>query len=146
MSVPCPPLSRNPLLFLQLYVSGSTGVRSRVWLDGSAVHPESYDVVAKMAADLGVPVARLVGSSELVRRIDIKKYVDGTRGDIHRTSSAPFNAYDPSRFGVALAGTGTFTFTDANNGTFSYTIDGVTQSKPITRYVFAAPLTPCRFN
>jgi len=74
------------------------------------------------------------------------KIAEGTyRGEIHRTTGAPFNAYDPSRFGATLAGTGTFTFTDANNGTFSYTIDGVTQSKPITRYVFASPLTACRF-
>jgi uncharacterized protein len=50
-------------------------------LDGSAVHPESYDVVERMAGDLGVPVARLVGNTELVRKIDIKKYVDGTRGE-----------------------------------------------------------------
>jgi uncharacterized protein len=50
-------------------------------LDASAVHPESYDVVEKMAADLGVPVERLVGNTELVRKIDIKKYVDGTRGE-----------------------------------------------------------------
>jgi uncharacterized protein len=50
-------------------------------LDASAVHPESYDVVEKMAADLKVPVARLVGKPELVRQIDIKKYVDGTRGE-----------------------------------------------------------------
>jgi uncharacterized protein len=50
-------------------------------LDASAVHPESYDVVERMAGDLGVPVARLVGNAELVRRIDIKKYVDATRGE-----------------------------------------------------------------
>jgi uncharacterized protein len=50
-------------------------------LDASAVHPESYDVVERMAGDLGVPVARLVGNTELVRKIDIKKYVDGTRGE-----------------------------------------------------------------
>ena len=40
-------------------------------------------------------------------------------------------------------GTGTFTFTDASNGTFSYTVSGVTQSKQITRYVFAASPTTC---
>jgi uncharacterized protein len=50
-------------------------------LDASAVHPESYDVVERMAKDLGVPVARLVGNTELVRKIDIKKYVDGARGE-----------------------------------------------------------------
>jgi protein Tex len=50
-------------------------------LDGSAVHPESYDVVERMAKDLGVKVAALVGNSELVRRLDISKYVDERRGE-----------------------------------------------------------------
>jgi uncharacterized protein len=50
-------------------------------LDASAVHPESYDVVERMAADLRVPVATLVGKPELVRQIDIKKYVDERRGE-----------------------------------------------------------------
>ena len=49
-------------------------------LDGSAVHPESYDVVTKMAKDLGVVVSDLVGHPDLVRRIDPKIYVDDRRG------------------------------------------------------------------
>ena len=65
------------------------------------------------------------------------------RGNIYRTTSGPFNAYDASRFSPTLLGTGTFTFTDGSNGTFSYTVDGVNQSKPITRYAFAAPPTAC---
>ncbi len=38
----------------------------------------------------------------------------------------------------------TFTFTDGNTGTFAYTVDGTTQSKPITRQVFRTPGTACR--
>jgi hypothetical protein len=34
---------------------------------------------------------------------------------------------------VRQAGSATLTFSDANNGTFAYTIDGVTQTKNITR-------------
>jgi uncharacterized protein len=49
-------------------------------LDDSAVHPESYAVVAKMARDLGVDVRGLVGRSELVDRIDVAKYVDASIG------------------------------------------------------------------
>jgi hypothetical protein len=72
------------------------------------------------------------------------KIADRTyRGNVYRTTSGPFNAYDPARFSATPVGTGTFTFTDASNGSFSYTVDGVTQSKPITRYVFAAPPTSC---
>ncbi len=50
-------------------------------LDASAVHPESYDVVERMAGDLGVDVASLVGRSELVRRLDLARYVDERRGE-----------------------------------------------------------------
>jgi uncharacterized protein len=50
-------------------------------LDASAVHPESYDVVEKMARDLGVKLDALIGRSELVKKIDIKKYVDEKRGE-----------------------------------------------------------------
>lgn len=41
-------------------------------------------------------------------------------------------------------GTGTFTFTGPDTGTFAYTVDGVSQTKSITRQVFAAPQTTCR--
>jgi protein Tex len=49
-------------------------------LDDSAVHPESYDLVERMAEDLGVEPRRLVGSAELARRIDAGRYVDERRG------------------------------------------------------------------
>ena len=38
---------------------------------------------------------------------------------------------------VSVAGRGTFTFTDANNGTFAYTLNGVTGVKTITRQIFS---------
>ncbi len=50
-------------------------------LDASSVHPESYDVVERMAQDLGVPVKDLVGSGDLVKKIDIGRYVDERRGE-----------------------------------------------------------------
>ena len=50
-------------------------------LDASAVHPESYDVVERMAGDLGVAIADLVGRAEQVRRLDPARYVDGRRGE-----------------------------------------------------------------
>ena len=45
-------------------------------LDGSAVHPEAYGVVERMAADLGVELSSLIGNEELVKKIDPKKYTD----------------------------------------------------------------------
>ena len=49
-------------------------------LDDSAVHPESYFVVDRMAADLGVSVRELVGNAELCSRIHAEKYVEGEVG------------------------------------------------------------------
>lgn len=44
-------------------------------LDNSAVHPESYGIVARMAKDLGCSVADLMKSAELRGRIDLERYV-----------------------------------------------------------------------
>ncbi len=44
-------------------------------LDNSAVHPESYGVVEKMAKDNGCTVGQLIADKEKRARIDIKQYV-----------------------------------------------------------------------
>lgn len=44
-------------------------------LDNSAVHPESYAIVEKMAKDLKCTVEELMKSSDLRAKIDINKYV-----------------------------------------------------------------------
>lgn len=49
-------------------------------LDASAVHPESYPIIEKMAADLGCGVADMLGNDELRKKIDLKKYVTDTIG------------------------------------------------------------------
>jgi len=49
-------------------------------LDASAVHPESYHIVEKMAADLGVKVADLMSSEELRKKIRIEDYVTDKAG------------------------------------------------------------------
>ena len=49
-------------------------------LDNSAVHPEAYHIVDKMAKDLKVSAKELVGNSELCSRIDPALYVDGEFG------------------------------------------------------------------
>ena len=49
-------------------------------LDNSAVHPEAYHIVDKMADDLGVPVKELVGNAELVGKINAGEYTDDTFG------------------------------------------------------------------
>ncbi len=50
-------------------------------LDASAVHPEAYSVVAKMATDLGLDIAKLIGNEEAVKQLDTKKYISETVGE-----------------------------------------------------------------
>ena len=49
-------------------------------LDNSAVHPEAYHIVDKMARDLKVSPKELVGNAELCAKIDASLYVDGDFG------------------------------------------------------------------
>ena len=49
-------------------------------LDDSAVHPESYGIVDKMAKSLGVSTKELVGNAELCARIQAKDFVTPTAG------------------------------------------------------------------
>ena len=49
-------------------------------LDNSAVHPEAYHIVDKMARNLGVSSQELVGNAELCSKIDAVHYVDGEFG------------------------------------------------------------------
>jgi len=66
-------------------------------------------------------------------------------GELYRTTGPPFNAapFNPSQVVATPVGTATFSFTDADNGTFAYVVNGISQSKPITRQVFSAPLPTC---
>lgn len=49
-------------------------------LDGSAVHPECYHIVDRMARDLGVKTADLVGNEALCAKIHPENYVEGDFG------------------------------------------------------------------
>jgi hypothetical protein len=42
-----------------------------------------------------------------------------------------------------VVGTATLAFFDGNSGIFSYTVDGVAQTKSITREIFVSPGTIC---
>jgi protein Tex len=49
-------------------------------LDNSAVHPESYPIVSRMAEDMGAEIDDLIKKDELRKKIELKKYVTGTTG------------------------------------------------------------------
>ena len=44
-------------------------------LDNSAVHPERYTLVLRMASDAGVPLSELIGNKDMVNSLNIEKYV-----------------------------------------------------------------------
>ncbi|MFH2143894.1 MAG: Tex family protein [Bacteroidota bacterium] len=49
-------------------------------LDNSAVHPERYNLVKKMASDSGCSVEELIGKTELKTKIELEKYVTAEVG------------------------------------------------------------------
>ncbi len=49
-------------------------------LDNSAVHPESYDLVERMARDVGATVPHLMESAELRGKIQLSRYVSDSFG------------------------------------------------------------------
>ena len=71
-------------------------------------------------------------------------------GDLYRTTGPAFNSVPFPPIGSAggvtgdVVGTARFEFDDGNTGVFTYTVDGVTASKRITREVLVAPGTVCQ--
>jgi hypothetical protein len=67
-------------------------------------------------------------------------------GRLYRTTGPAFNAvpFDSAAIGISDVGQGSFTFSDSTAGTFAYTVNGIAQSKGITRQVYSAPATVCR--
>jgi YVTN family beta-propeller protein len=67
-------------------------------------------------------------------------------GDLYRVIGPAYSAspWDPAKVIRTAVGQVSFVFSDANNGTMTYTLDGMTQSKAITRQVYASPATICR--
>jgi len=59
-------------------------------------------------------------------------------GKLYQTRGPAFNSavFDPNAVVATESGTGTLTFTDANNGSFNYVIGAVNQTKTLTREVF----------
>ncbi len=76
-------------------------------LDASAVHPESYPIVRRMASDLGCSVEDLIASAELRERIDLPRYVTDTVGlptltdiltELAKPGRDPRDAFEPFSF------------------------------------------------
>jgi pseudomonalisin len=68
-------------------------------------------------------------------------------GTLYQTRGPAFDTvpWSPTAVVSSAVGIGTLTFRDANNGSFAYTVNGVSQTKPITRQVFG-PLPSCAWG
>ena len=66
-------------------------------------------------------------------------------GDLFTTVGPPFNAvpFDPAKVVETVVGHAELTFDDGNNASFDYTVNGTSQTKRITRQVFAGLGTVC---
>jgi uncharacterized protein len=49
-------------------------------LDDSAVHPESYNLVDKIATDLSLKISELIGNKEIIQKINLQNYISETIG------------------------------------------------------------------
>ncbi|MCU0656440.1 MAG: RNA-binding transcriptional accessory protein [Polyangiaceae bacterium] len=76
-------------------------------LDASAVHPERYALVERMASDLQVPVASLIGDTKTVDRIDPRRYLADDVGEftlkdilaeLKKPGRDPRASFEPPRF------------------------------------------------
>lgn len=67
-------------------------------------------------------------------------------GTLYRTTGPAFDArpWNGNAVAVTPVGSATLAFTDADNGTFTYTVEGRTASKAITRQVYSTPGSVCR--
>ncbi len=87
--------------------AGFLRIRGGDPLDGSAVHPERYPLVSRIAEDLGVELAELVGNPTLAGRIDIARYLGDGVGEptlrdivaeLAKPGRDPRDQFEPPRF------------------------------------------------
>jgi protein Tex len=76
-------------------------------LDASAVHPERYGLVERIANDLGVPVSALLGDAAARKRVDVERYLKDDVGtftmndilsELERPGRDPRAAFEPPSF------------------------------------------------
>jgi hypothetical protein len=64
-------------------------------------------------------------------------------GDLYQTAGPAFNANPFTGVTVATVGTMRLRFSDGNNGTLTYTYNGASVTKAITRQEFSSPVPAC---
>jgi uncharacterized protein len=75
-------------------------------LDASAVHPERYELVERIAKDLGAPLASLLGDRSRIERIDVARYASEAGeltmrdilAELEKPGRDPRSAFEPPQF------------------------------------------------
>ncbi len=76
-------------------------------LDATAVHPERYALVERMAADLGVPLRELLANDAALERLDLQRYVGDDVGlptlrdileELRKPGRDPRDVFEPPAF------------------------------------------------
>ena len=76
-------------------------------LDTSAVHPERYALVERMASDIGLSVGDLVGNAAAAKKIDIRRYITNDVGEptlkdiiaeLAKPGRDPRKTFEPPKF------------------------------------------------
>jgi protein Tex len=76
-------------------------------LDATAVHPERYELVERMAKDLSVDVKQLIANDELINRIDLNQYISGAIGlptlqdiiaELRKPGRDPRDTFEPPQY------------------------------------------------
>ena len=69
-------------------------------------------------------------------------------GAVSTVTGPPFNSvpFDSSKVVETVVGTATLAFSDGDNATFGYVVNGIAQTKSITRQVFADPVPVCTWG
>ena len=108
------PTSRKALLQVQGFgpktfeqAAGFLRVQGPHPLDASAVHPERYALVERMAKDLGVPLTQLVGNEAALARLELTRYVGDDVGlptlrdilaELRKPGRDPRERFEPPSF------------------------------------------------
>ena len=76
-------------------------------LDATSVHPERYELVERMAADLGVDVREVISNDKLIDRIELKRYVSEDAGlptlqdivaELRKPGRDPRDSFEPPQY------------------------------------------------
>lgn len=80
-------------------------------LDNSTIHPERYQLIERMAADIGIDIGKLIGNEEIISSMDTNKYISDEVGiptmmdivkELKKPGVDPRKEFDSVEFSAAI--------------------------------------------